>query len=106
MLPADGFQLRLRLRFLLARNGKQAAEQKESPTEQMIKLSDSYKGINWDKEIEQRKSSVRCKVEHIFLIIKRQFGYAKVTIFILISFVRRITAEYAIKRCARIVEKK
>ena len=42
-----------------------------------IKLTDNYKGINWDKEIEKRKSSVRCKVEHIFLIVKRQFGYAK-----------------------------
>jgi len=43
-----------------------------------IKLSDSYKGIHWDKEIEKRKSSVRCKVEHIFLIVKKQFGYTKV----------------------------
>lgn len=43
-----------------------------------IKISSSYQGINWDKEIENRKSSVRCKVEHPFLIVKRQFGYAKV----------------------------
>ena len=43
-----------------------------------IKVPDSYKGINWDKEIESRKSSTRCKVEHPFLIVKRQFGYAKV----------------------------
>ena len=43
-----------------------------------LKISSSYKGINWDKEIENRKSSVRCKVEHPFLIVKRQFGYAKV----------------------------
>lgn len=35
-------------------------------------------GINWDKYIESRKSSVRSKVEHPFLIVKRQFGYAKV----------------------------
>ena len=43
-----------------------------------LKISSSYKGINWDKEIEKRKSSVRSKVEHPFLIVKRQFGYAKV----------------------------
>ncbi|MFQ6864685.1 IS5 family transposase [Blautia sp.] len=39
-----------------------------------IKVPDSYKGINWDKEIESRKSSTRCKVEHPFLIVKRQSG--------------------------------
>ena len=27
----------------------------------------------------QRKSSVRSKVEHIFLIVKRYFGYSKVS---------------------------
>ena len=43
-----------------------------------IKVPDSYKGINWDKNIENRKSSTRCKVEHPFLTVKRQFGYAKV----------------------------
>lgn len=43
-----------------------------------LKISSGYQGINWDKEIENRKSSVRCKVEHPFLIVKRQFGYAKV----------------------------
>ena len=43
-----------------------------------LKIPANYKGINWDKEIENRKSSVRCKVEHPFLIVKRQFGYAKV----------------------------
>ena len=43
-----------------------------------IKMPDSYKGIQWDKEIENRKSSTRCKVEHPFLIVKRQFGYCKV----------------------------
>lgn len=31
-----------------------------------------------DPEIEHRKSSVRCKVEHVFRIIKCQFGYQKV----------------------------
>lgn len=34
-------------------------------------------GINWERGIEQRKSSVRSKVEHIFLIVKRYFGYSK-----------------------------
>lgn len=39
---------------------------------------ESYQGINWDKDIENRKSSTRCKVEHPFLIVKRLFGYSKV----------------------------
>lgn len=43
-----------------------------------IKIPNNYAGINWDKEIERRKSSVRSKVEHIFLIVKREFGYGKV----------------------------
>lgn len=43
-----------------------------------IKVPETYKGINWDKQIEKRKSSTRCKVEHPFLIVKKQFGYAKV----------------------------
>jgi IS5 family transposase len=33
--------------------------------------------IDWEKQIERRKSSVRSKVEHPFLIIKRYFGFAK-----------------------------
>ena len=32
---------------------------------------------NWEKQIERRKSSVRSKVEHPFLIVKRFFGYGK-----------------------------
>lgn len=43
------------------------------------KCPDWYKGINWSKKIEHRKSSVRCKVEHAFLIVKGQFGYKKVS---------------------------
>ena len=43
-----------------------------------IKMSTDYTGIQWDRMIENRKSSVRCKVEHPFLIVKQQFGYAKV----------------------------
>ena len=41
-------------------------------------MPENYAGIQWDKMIENRKSSVRCKVEHPFLIVKRQFGYSKV----------------------------
>ena len=45
-------------------------------------LYDSYamrkfNAIDWTRWIEKRKSSVRCKVEHIFRIIKCQFGYRK-----------------------------
>lgn len=43
-----------------------------------ITMPEGYTGIQWDRMIERRKSSVRCKVEHPFLIVKRQFGYAKV----------------------------
>jgi len=43
-----------------------------------LKISSNYKGINWDKEIERKKSSIRCKVEHPFLIVKKLFGYSKV----------------------------
>lgn len=34
--------------------------------------------INWEKQMERSKSSVRAKVEHPFLIVKRFFGYSKV----------------------------
>ena len=43
-----------------------------------LRISDKYQGFNWDKEIEKRKSSVRSKIEHLFLIVKGQFGYARV----------------------------
>jgi IS5 family transposase len=33
--------------------------------------------IDWEKQIERNKSSVRSKVEHPFLIVKRFFGYSK-----------------------------
>lgn len=33
--------------------------------------------IEWEKQRERRKSSVRSKVEHPFLIVKRYFGFAK-----------------------------
>ena len=34
--------------------------------------------IDWECQIDHRKSSIRCKVEHVFRFIKRQFGYSKV----------------------------
>ena len=37
----------------------------------------SVNAIDWERYIENRKSSVRCKVEHTFRIIKCQFGYKK-----------------------------
>ena len=44
-----------------------------------IKVNErNYNGFDWDRYIENRKSSVRSKVEYPFLIVKRQFGYAKV----------------------------
>ena len=43
-----------------------------------LKMTDDFKGMNWDKKMEHEKSAVRCKVEHSFLIVKRQLGYAKV----------------------------
>ena len=33
--------------------------------------------IDWEKQIERRKSSVRSRVEHPFLIVKRFFGFAR-----------------------------
>jgi len=44
-----------------------------------LKTSPTYTGINWDRKIEHSKSSVRCKVEHPFLIVKKFFGYSKVS---------------------------
>ena len=37
----------------------------------------SSKIFDWERYIENRKSSIRCKVEHAFRIIKCQFGYRK-----------------------------
>jgi IS5 family transposase len=34
-------------------------------------------GRQWEKFIEHQKSSVRCKVEHVFRIVKITFGYSK-----------------------------
>lgn len=43
-----------------------------------LKMADDFKGLNWDKKLEHVKSAIRCKVEHPFLIVKKQMGYAKV----------------------------
>jgi len=40
------------------------------------KVSD--RAIDWERYIESQKSSVRCKAEHAFRIIKQQFGFQKV----------------------------
>ena len=37
-------------------------------------LIGNYDGENWDRAIEHQKSSVRCKVEHAFHIVKNLFG--------------------------------
>lgn len=37
----------------------------------------SDNATDWERYIDKRKSSVRCKVEHAFRIIKCQFGYSK-----------------------------
>ena len=34
--------------------------------------------VDWDRMLEHAKSSVRCKVEHPFHIVKCLFGYKKV----------------------------
>ena len=43
-----------------------------------LKMADDFNGLNWNKKMGHDKSSVRCKVEHAFLIVKNQMGYAKV----------------------------
>ena len=40
------------------------------------KVSDN--AIDWERYIDNRKSSVRSKVEHAFHIIKNRFGFTKV----------------------------
>ncbi len=42
-----------------------------------LNVRKGYTGIDWEREIEHRKSSVRCMVEHPFLIVKRQFKFCK-----------------------------
>ena len=43
-----------------------------------LKMADDFTGFNRDKKMEHEKSDVRCKVEHPFLIVKKQMGYSKV----------------------------
>ncbi len=43
----------------------------------MLNVKKDYAGIDWEREIEHRKASVRCMVEHPFLIVKRQFRFSK-----------------------------
>lgn len=43
----------------------------------MLNVKKDYAGIDWEREIEHRIASVRCMVEHPFLIVKRQFRFAK-----------------------------
>ena len=56
---------------------KSAIEFRINTRPSSIKMSKQYNGIRWDENIENRKSSTRCKVEHPFLIVKQQFGYSK-----------------------------
>lgn len=44
-----------------------------------LKTSKDYEGINWEKQMGNRISLIRCKVEHAFLIVKRGFGYRNAT---------------------------
>ena len=37
------------------------------------RMTKEYKGTNWERQIEHAKASVRSKVEHPFLIVKRMF---------------------------------
>ena len=59
-----------------------------------IKMSKDYQGIHWDEAIENRKSSTRCKVEHPFLIVKRQFGYCKTAYKGLAKNMNRFNSQY------------
>ena len=39
-----------------------------------LKMADNFNGLNWDRKMEHDKSSVRCKIEHAFLIVKKSDG--------------------------------
>ena len=47
-------------------------------TLRMYLLQIRFNLSDWERYIEHRKSSIRSKVEHVFRIIKCQFGYKKV----------------------------
>ena len=61
------------------------------------KVSDN--AVDWERYIENRKSSVRCKVEHVFRIIKCQFGYKKTVYRGLLKNGNRL---YALFACANL----
>ena len=61
----------------MSESRKSAIEFRINVRPSSIKMSQEYNGIRWDENIENRKSSTRCKVEHPFLIVKQQFGYSK-----------------------------
>jgi len=45
------------------------------PSQRVEKTKNIFdKAINWEKQIEQRKSSMRCKVEYVFYVVKQIFG--------------------------------
>lgn len=41
------------------------------------RMTKAYKGMNWERQIKHAKASVRSKVEHPFLIVKRLFHAGK-----------------------------
>ena len=41
-----------------------------------LNVSKDYQEIDWERDIEHRKASVRCKVEHVFLIGELQLAIA------------------------------
>lgn len=47
-------------------------------TRNRLHWKSSAPGFDWDRHLEYQKSRVRSKVEYVFLIIKRVFGYRKV----------------------------
>ena len=55
----------------------------------------SDNAINWARYLKKQKSSARCKVEHIFRIIKCQFGYRKVRYRVLKKNENRLYAMFA-----------
>ena len=54
-----------------------AGDEKKSRVTFRINRRKGTVKAKWDKAIETRKSSVRCKVEHPFLLVKRYFGFCK-----------------------------
>lgn len=56
-------------------------------------------GFDWDRYIEYQKSRVRSKVEYVFLIIKRIFGYRKVRYR---GIVKNKTHAYMLCACANL----